>query len=392
MKAINFKRSIFAIFMIAVILLSAIPIRASAAEDIITNDENGIPDNTLYNYILSISDSNNDGIIQRSETEDIRYLLCGYNSDFGGEKIATLKGLNNLQNLVIIEVDYNALTSLEGIEGLNLWEIRASNNELVDISAVKGMDASLYYLDVQCNNLSKLPNMTGFSKLKTAAMYIGTDFMYNKLTYNELYYNLPSQLTDLEYVGDTPWVEFQSRYQSPDPIPDPADIKLNANGVFVEGLIIPDAILQVNQVSVDLEDAVVAYDINLIRDHEKIQPDSEITISIPSEYSDCDVFWVKDDGTKVNMNAEYADGKYIFTTDHLSVYALVRKSATLLGDVNGDGKIGIDDATDIQKYIVGIYDFSDYQKRLSDVDKNGKIGVDDVTLIQKHMAGLAVIE
>lgn len=64
----------------------------------------------------------------------------------------------------------------------------------------------------------------------------------------------------------------------------------------------------------------------------------------------------------------------------------------ILGDVNGDGKVGIDDATDIQKYIVGIYDFSDYQKKLSDVDKNGKIGVDDVTLIQKSLAGLAVIE
>lgn len=64
----------------------------------------------------------------------------------------------------------------------------------------------------------------------------------------------------------------------------------------------------------------------------------------------------------------------------------------ILGDVSGDGKLGIDDATDIQKYIVGIYDFSDYQKKLSDVDKDGKIGVDDVTLIQKSLAGLAVIE
>lgn len=62
------------------------------------------------------------------------------------------------------------------------------------------------------------------------------------------------------------------------------------------------------------------------------------------------------------------------------------------GDVNGDGKVGIDDATDIQKYIVEIYEFSDYQKKLSDVDKDGKIGVDDVTLIQKSLAGLAVIE
>lgn len=312
------------IFLAIFLIFGAIPIGVSAAEDVIINDENGIPDSALYNYILSVSDSNNDGIIQRSEAETIKFLWCGYHSDEGGEKIKTLKGLNNLNNLVIIDVEYNALTTLDGIEGLNLWEVRARNNELVDISAVKDMDASLYYLDVQYNNLSKLPNMTSFNKLETAAMYIGTDFMYNKLTYNELYYNLPSQLTDLEYVGDTPWVEFQSRYQSPDPIPAPADIELNVNGVFVEGLIISDAILQVNQVSVDIENSVVAYDVNLIRDHEKIQPSGEITISIPSEYGDCEVFWIKDDGTKVNMNAEYVDGKYVFTTDHLSIYALVR--------------------------------------------------------------------
>ncbi|HBM98407.1 MAG TPA: hypothetical protein DD413_03185, partial [Ruminococcus sp.] len=62
------------------------------------------------------------------------------------------------------------------------------------------------------------------------------------------------------------------------------------------------------------------------------------------------------------------------------------------GDVNGDGKVGIDDATNIQKYMAEMLDFTDKQKELADVNKDGKVGVDDVTLIQKHMAGLAVIE
>lgn len=101
---------------------------------------------------------------------------------------------------------------------------------------------------------------------------------------------------------------------------------------------------------------------------------------------------------------DYAVEKIVMDNDNYPTYAQKKAAINaiksviesipeaILGDVSGDGKVGIDDATDIQKYIVGIYDFSDYQKKLSDVDKDGKIGVDDVTLIQKSLAGLAVIE
>ncbi len=63
-----------------------------------------------------------------------------------------------------------------------------------------------------------------------------------------------------------------------------------------------------------------------------------------------------------------------------------------LGDVNGDGKINIDDVTDIQKYIANMIDFTEEQVTLADVDKNGKVSIDDATLIQKHLAGMDVIE
>lgn len=62
------------------------------------------------------------------------------------------------------------------------------------------------------------------------------------------------------------------------------------------------------------------------------------------------------------------------------------------GDVDGDGKISIDDVTDIQKYIANTVNFTDEQEALADVDKDGKVSIDDVTLVQKHLAGLAVIE
>ncbi len=63
-----------------------------------------------------------------------------------------------------------------------------------------------------------------------------------------------------------------------------------------------------------------------------------------------------------------------------------------LGDVNGDGKVSIDDVTDIQKYIANTMDFTEDQMVLADVDKDGKVAIDDATLIQKHLVGMAVIE
>ena len=96
-------------------------------------------------------------------------------------------------------------------------------------------------------------------------------------------------------------------------------------GIKVEGTMDPDANLNVEKVEGKVEDAVATYDITLRKDGDVIQPSGTITISIPSEIKDCKLFWVKDDGTKTEVNAKYENGNYVFTTDHLSVYALVKE-------------------------------------------------------------------
>ena len=60
----------------------------------------------------------------------------------------------------------------------------------------------------------------------------------------------------------------------------------------------------------------------------------------------------------------------------------------ILGDVNGDGKIDIDDVTLIQKYIANMQSFTEEQQKTADVTNDGKINIDDVTFIQKQIAGL----
>lgn len=68
------------------------------------------------------------------------------------------------------------------------------------------------------------------------------------------------------------------------------------------------------------------------------------------------------------------------------------EKTALKGDVNSDGKVGIDDVTYIQKYLANLAEFTEEQMALADVNKDGEVNIDDATLIQKHLVGMAVIE
>ena len=60
-----------------------------------------------------------------------------------------------------------------------------------------------------------------------------------------------------------------------------------------------------------------------------------------------------------------------------------------MGDVTGDGKITVEDATLIQKYIAALANMSSQQMQAADVDNNGEINIKDATEIQKYAAGIS---
>ncbi|MEE0675041.1 MAG: dockerin type I domain-containing protein [Ruminococcus sp.] len=82
-----------------------------------------------------------------------------------------------------------------------------------------------------------------------------------------------------------------------------------------------------------------------------------------------------------NFNKDTKEGAVI-TIDVASVV-----SGPIFGDVDGDGEISINDATEIQKFGVELIDFTDEQKFIADVDGDGRVSVLDVTCIQKYLAG-----
>lgn len=373
------------VILALVLMLSLAVFPTAAADKVITNDENGIPDPVLYQALLSELDINGDGIIQKSEAEELQYFYYQGNEETG--KISSLQGLNLFRNISILSLPFNNLQNLNGIEGLKIKELYVYNNQLTDIYAISNMSETLEILEITHNNVSKLPNMTGFYKLKYEVLYgfyNTTNFVYNKLTRNELYHNLPQHIVD-HVTSETGIriIDLWVSYQSPDPVPDPAftNIVNDTTGISLAGIVIPDATLDVQQIEPDVENSVISYDINLIRDYEKIQPSGEITISIPCEYDNCNVFCVEEDGTMENMNAEYLNGFYVFKTDHLSVYSIVRNP--IPGDVSGDGKVTLTDAISIQKAALSMTTLSGQALINADVNSDGTANMLDAILAQK---------
>ena len=72
--------------------------------------------------------------------------------------------------------------------------------------------------------------------------------------------------------------------------------------------------------------------------------------------------------------------------NNIPFIALDDTDKVTLGDINGDGKVSIDDATLIQKYVAEFESFTDVQKAAADTNRDGKITVDDATTIQKFVA------
>lgn len=65
----------------------------------------------------------------------------------------------------------------------------------------------------------------------------------------------------------------------------------------------------------------------------------------------------------------------------------VNKVSALLGDVDGNGRITVRDATTIQKFLSGMEILDPLSKKLADVDGNGKVVIKDVSAIQKWLGG-----
>ena len=58
----------------------------------------------------------------------------------------------------------------------------------------------------------------------------------------------------------------------------------------------------------------------------------------------------------------------------------------ILGDVNGDGDVTVEDVTMISRYNAEYIELDEIQQLAGDVDHDGAVTVSDATLIQRYLA------
>ncbi len=97
-------------------------------------------------------------------------------------------------------------------------------------------------------------------------------------------------------------------------------------------------------------DGVKLMDISLYDGELSVQPGGVMTVSMPIpegfNAENCHIFRINDDGSYKDMAAEIVGDRLVFSTAHLSVYAVIEQheDSVLVGDVTGDGALGMRDA------------------------------------------------
>jgi len=100
-------------------------------------------------------------------------------------------------------------------------------------------------------------------------------------------------------------------------------------------------------------------------------------------------------GTNITASDVDSDGDGVADTDKdgnpikaVGMIAAIVNGKYVLGDVNGDGSIGLFDVVLILKDVAGVSKLTGNQFSAADVDKKGSIGLGDAVIILKVIAGL----
>lgn len=99
--------------------------------------------------------------------------------------------------------------------------------------------------------------------------------------------------------------------------------------------------------------------------------------------------WILGDIDNVTIRGYNGTAAETYALEHGFTFVSLGDVENTLGDTNNDGKVSVMDATEIQKYLVGLAQLNDIQISMSDVNGDGRVSVLDATEIQKYLVGLS---
>lgn len=245
------------------------------------------------------------------------------------------------------------------------WYYSENRLETMPDLAVKTGDI----VEVSFYMKAKSSEVTGVNSLHIMSFYSGTHEAISNYTTKQVYYSNEGYLhfTDQYYTnGDIAQVkEYGSTITMPSPNAKPNDeyrhFGYTASSAMGTG---------------NWSDWNRLYSISLVADK-------------PGET--CVESWVYDVACTFNNNQNmYVEDYTLFDykMDLKVVGHTEPKQSTVIGDVDGNGSVSIDDATLIQMYAANLLELDDLAVSRADVGNDGSVNVDDATLVQLYVANL----
>ncbi len=164
--------------LLALCLLAGTVPSAYAADGVIPNDATGIPDTTLYQFLLSQADANEDGLLTRSEAAALDELvIIGYN-DLWEDQVEPIRSLQGLSYFSQVErlmlnnltgVDFSPISQLANVREASLMGM--DNTCIPVIGALPKLE-KLIIMDIfpglfGQGTISDLSGLAGASSLQT---------------------------------------------------------------------------------------------------------------------------------------------------------------------------------------------------------------------------------
>ena len=174
------------------------------------------------------------------------------------------------------------------------------------------------------------------------------------------------------------------------------------------------------------EKAEKLYSVILLDNGDVLNVEENVKVRIPVDNKKSSIYLIGADGDIESIIGTYDDGCMVFITDKLGTFAVTVEVETpdvptnptgptdpdtsdptspsgstdntdpskpvddkgILGDVNGDGKVNVKDATQIQKAAAKIITLTEDEFERADVNADTKVNIKDATTIQKYAAKL----
>ena len=187
------------------------------------------------------------------------------------------------------------------------------------------------------------------------------------------------------YGGNLTWVAYDSSLTS-----ESGDVTVENSGSTAWGsgvtLVVEPMTDDILDDSTTASKGIVkytAYDITLMKDNQEIQPDGSVRvrIAVPEGYdgTKCVIYHMDAKGNLEKIACTYEDGWLVFTTDHFSTYIVAETtaSASVKGDMNGDGEVTLKDVTKLFQFVnKQITTLGDAD---GDMNGDGEVTLKDVT-------------